>query len=132
MKMNNLHTQVLVTLLLLTTSTILSEELDQKEKFGDKVEVVAIAVKDVVADTADTVRRGIKAGAEYTKDFIASTSAKVKIALQEARAKQAEKKAQEAREENEKVQKALAETQEQLKLAQAALLQAQQAMYQRK
>ena len=131
--MKNIQKQAFVIILLLTTSISHTEsQPDQKEKFGDKVEVVAIAVKDVVADTADTVKRGIKAGAEYTKDFIASTTAKVKIALQEARAKQAEKKAQEAREENEKVQKTLAETQEQLKFAQAALLQVQQAMYQRK
>ncbi len=131
--MKNIQKQALVTMLFLTTSISHSEsQPDQKEKFADKVEVVAIAVKDVVADTADTVKRGMQAGAEYTKDFLASTSAKIKIALQEARAKQAEKRAQDAREENEKVQKALAETQEQLKLAQAALLQAQQAMYQRK
>ena len=131
--MKNIQKQALVTMLFLTTSISHSEpQPDAKEKFADKVEVVAIAVKDVVADTADTVKRGMQAGAEYTKDFLASTSAKIKIALQEARAKQAEKRAQEAREENEKVQKALAETHEQLKLAQAALLQAQQAMYQRK
>ena len=130
--MKNIQKKTLVTMLFLTSSMSHSEsEPDQKEKFADKVEVVAIAVKDVVADTADTIKRGMHAGAEATKDFIASTTAKIKIALHEARTKQAEKRAQEAREENEKAQKTLAETHEQLKAAQAALAQALQAMYQK-
>lgn len=132
--MKNIQKQIVVVMLLLNASTTHGEpqQVDQQEKFADKVEVVAIAVKDVVADTADTVKRGMQAGAEYTKDFLASTSAKIKIALQDTRAKQAEKRADEARKENEKVQKSLAETQEQLKLARAALQQTQLAMYQRK
>jgi hypothetical protein len=120
-----------IILLNISTAYTGTPQVDSHEKFADKVEVVAIAVKDVVSDTADTVKRGMQAGAEYTKSFIASTAAKIKIALQEARAKQAEKRAQDAREENQKVQRTLAETQEQLKLAQAALQQAQKAMYQK-
>lgn len=117
-------------LLCVTTTTNQGEsKVDPKENFADKVEVVAIAVKDVVADTAGTVKRGVAAGTEVAKGFIASTAAKVKIALQEARAKQADKRAQEALEKNHKAQKMLAETQEQLKLAQAALQNTQKAMY---
>ena len=126
--MKNIQNTIVLALLF-QASTMCAEQADQEEKFADKVGVVAIAVKDVVADTADTVKRGIQAGAEYTKDFLASTSAKIKIALEDARTKQAEKRADAARKENEKVQKALAETQEQLKLAKAALLQTQKALY---
>ena len=133
--MKKIQKQTIIMMLLLQTPTAYSETQQvgaPQEKFIDKVEVVAIAVKDVVGDTADTVKRGMQAGAEVAKGFIASTAAKVKIALQEARAKQAEKRAQDACAENEKFQKTLSETKEQLKSAQAALLQAQQAMYQKK
>jgi hypothetical protein len=117
-------------LLFFTATTNYGESKPEpKEKFVDKVEVVAIAVKDVVADTAGTVKRGVAAGADVAKGFIASTAAKVKIALQEARAKQADKRAQEALEKNEKAQKMLADTQEQLKIAQATLQQTQKAIY---
>ncbi len=131
--MKTLQKQLIVLILLsnVLETSCETQPFDAQEKFADKVEVVAIAVKDVVADTTDTVKRGMQAGAEVAKGFIASTAARVKIALQEARAKQADKRAQEAREENEKAQKALTATQEQLKLAQAALHQTQKAMYTR-
>lgn len=72
---------------------------EQQESLKDKVEVVVIMVKDTVTDTTDTVKRSMNAGTAATKDFIAATTARIKIAFQEARAKQAEQKTREAQKE---------------------------------
>jgi len=108
-----------------------AEEAPQ-EKFTDKVEIVAIAVKDVVTDTTETVRRSLHEGAEAAKGFLASTAAQIKIKMHEARAKHAQQKAEDAHKQKVQVQQELAQVQEQLRQAQAALKRTQQEMYYRK
>lgn len=98
----------------------------QQEKFSEKVGVIAITVKDIVTDTAQTVKRSMHEGAEVAKEFLASTAALLNIKMQEARAKQATKQADTARKEKEIAQLELAQIQEQLKQAQASLKQAQE------
>ncbi len=119
--------KIIATLLLALTTQSRAEEAHQ-EKFSEKAEVVAITVKDIVTDTAQTVKRSMHEGAEVAKEFLASTAARLKIKMQEARAKQAEQKAHAAREEKEKAQQELTRVQEQLKQAQAALKRAREQM----
>ena len=80
--------QTILSFMIVGISTLYSGQ-EQPETFKDKVEVVAIVVKDAVTavkdaatDTADTVKRSIHEGTEVAKNFIASTAVKIKIKLQ--------------------------------------------------
>ena len=111
----------IITTLLLVTIMQVHAEVTSKENFSEKVAIVAIIVKDIVTDTAQTVKLCVSEGAEVAKGFLASTAANFKIKMEEARAKQAEQKAHYAREECEKAQQELNYVQEQLKQAKTAL-----------